>query len=321
MSFHFKDIQDAYMRIRPYVRQTLLEESYYLKGQRRNVFFKLESLQKVKSFKIRGAFNRMLCLTEKEKTLGVTTISSGNHGISVSYAASVLDIEKAVIIVPETTPQSKIDKIKYYGADVRLMGKDYDEAHALGEAYIIENELINIDSYDRDELVYAGQGTIAVEILEQNSEIDTIVVPIGGGGLITGVAVAAKAMKPDIRVIGVQTEACPAMIQSYSDGICHAEYPSDPSLCDALIGGIGSLSYEMAHHYVDEFLAVSEESIGKAVSFMAKKEKLILEPGSATTAAAIMEHGERIRGKNVALVISGANIDGDLLTKLLHKYP
>ena len=321
MSFHFKDIQDAYTRIRPYVRQTLLEESYYLKGQRRNVFFKMESLQKVKSFKIRGAFNRMLCLTEKEKNLGVTTISSGNHGISVSYAASVLGIEKAVIIVPETTPQSKIDKIKYYGADVRLMGKDYDEAHALGESYILENELINIDPYDRDEMVYAGQGTITMEILEQNSEVDTIVVPIGGGGLITGIAVAAKAMKPDIRVIGVQTEACPAMIRSYADGVCYAEYPNRPSLCDALIGGIGSLSYEMAHLYVDEFLTVSEESIGKAVSFMAKKEKLVLEPGSATTVAAIMEHGEEIRGKNLALVISGANIDGDLLTKLLHKYP
>lgn len=201
-----------------------------------------------------------------------------------------------------------------------LMGNSYDEAHALGMTYIEENGLTFIDAYYSDPKIYAGQGTIAIEILEQQPDIDTIVVPIGGGGLITGIAVAAKSIKPDIRIIGVQTEACPAMINSYRDNTFYEEYPSEESLCDSLIGGIGKLSYEMARDYVDEFLIVSEESVAKAVSFMAKEEKYIVEAGSCTTIAAIMEHREKIGGQNIALVLSGGNIDSKRLTSILVKY-
>lgn len=320
MSFNYNDVKNAYERIKNYVRKTPLEESYYLGEEDRKYFFKLESFQRVKSFKIRGALNKMMTLTEAEKERGVATVSSGNHGSSVSYAASILEIKNAKVIVPKSTPQSKIDKIKYFGADVLLMGKNYDEAHSLGMAYIEENGMTYIDAYYSDPKIYAGQGTIAIEILEQNKDIDTIVVPIGGGGLITGIAVAAKAIKPSIRVIGVQTEACPAMINSYRDNTFYEEYPSEESLCDALVGGIGKLSYEMAKDYVDDFLVVTEESIAKAVSFMAKEEKYIVEAGSCTTVAAIMEQRERIGGQNIALVLSGGNIDGKILTSILEKY-
>ena len=148
-------------------------------------------MQRAKSFKIRGAMNKMLTLTEEEKQKGVATISSGNHGSSVSYAASLLGISNAKVIVPETTPKSKVDKIKYFGADVMLMGSNYDEAHALGMKFIEEKGMTYIDAYYDDPKIYGGQGTIAIEILEQNPDIDTIVVPIGGGGLSTGIAVAA----------------------------------------------------------------------------------------------------------------------------------
>lgn len=214
MSFSFKDVKDAYERIKNYVRKTPLEESYYLGDGTRKYFYKLESFQRAKSFKIRGALNKMMTLTEEEKERGIATVSSGNHGSSVSYAASILGIKNSKIIVPQSTPQSKIDKIKYFGAEVMLMGKNYDEAHTFGMTYIKENGLTYIDAYYSDPHIYAGQGTIAIEVLEQNEDIDTIVVPIGGGGLITGIAVAAKAIKPDVRIIGVQTEACPAMINS-----------------------------------------------------------------------------------------------------------
>lgn len=317
MRFNYNEVKDAYARIKDHVRKTPLEQSFYLGDGEREYFFKLESFQKVKSVKIRGALNKMMTLTPEEIQRGVATISSGNHGSSVSYAASLLGIKNAKVIVPETTPQSKVDKIKYFGSEVMLMGKNYDEAHALGMKYIEEHGMTYIDAYYDDPKIYGGQGTIAIEILEQNPDIDTIVVPIGGGGLITGIAVAAKAIKPDIRIVGVQTEACPAMIKSYEDGVFYEEYPCEDSLCDSLIGGIGALSYEMAKDYVDDFIAVSEETIAKAVSFMAREEKYIVEAGSCTTVAAVMDFRERIGGRNIALVLSGGNIDGAVLYDLM----
>lgn len=318
--FNAEEVKKAYERIRPYIRRTPLEESFYLGKDNRRYFFKLESFQRVKSFKIRGALNKMLTLTEEEIQRGVATISSGNHGSSVSYAASLLGIKNAKVIVPQTTPQSKVDKIRYFGAEVMLMGKDYDEAHRLGMEYITSRKMTYIDAYYDDPKIYGGQGTVAIEILEQNPDVDTIVVPIGGGGLITGIAVAAKSIKPDVRIVGVQTEACPAMVKAYEDGVFYEEYPCEGSICDSLIGGIGALSYEMAKNYVDDFLVVSEESIGRAVSFMAREEKYIVEAGSCTTVAAVMDVPERIGGKNIALVLSGGNIDGELLYTLMGKY-
>lgn len=317
MSFDYNEVKAAYERIRKYIRKTPLEQSFYLGDGKREYFFKLESFQKAKSFKIRGALNKMMTLSPEEIEKGVATISSGNHGSSVSYAASLLGIKNAKVIVPETTPQSKVDKIRYFGSDVLLMGKNYDEAHAMGMKYINENGMTYIDAYYDDPKIYGGQGTIAIEILEQNPDIDTIVVPIGGGGLITGIAVAAKAIRPDIRIVGVQTEACPAMIKSYEDGVFYEEYPCEESLCDSLIGGIGALSYEIAKDYVDDFIAVSEDTIAKAVNFMAREEKYIVEAGSCTTVAAVMDFRERIGGKNIALVLSGGNIDGAVLYDLM----
>ena len=319
-NFTYKEVEAAYERIKGYVRETPLEESYYLCDNDRKYYFKLESMQRAKSFKIRGAMNKILTLSEEERRRGVATISSGNHGSSVAYAASLLGIENAKVIVPKITPQSKVDKIKYFGADVLLMGNNYDEAHHQGMRYINQHQMTYIDAYYDDYKIYGGQGTIAIEILEQNPEVDTIVVPIGGGGLITGISVMAKHLKPSIRIVGVQTEACPAMIKAYEDDLFYDEYPCEESLCDSLVGGIGALSYVMAKDYVDDFIMVSEESIGKAVSFMAKDEKYIVEAGSCTTVAAVMDYRERIGGKNIALVLSGGNIDGELLTNLLNRY-
>ena len=319
-TFTAQEVNDAYERIKDYVYKTPLEESLYLGTDEQKYYFKLESAQTVKSFKIRGALNKMSTLTEEERQKGVATISSGNHGASVSYAAKLLGIENAKVIVPETTPQAKVDKIKYYGADVMLMGSGYDEAHAMGMAYIEQNGMTYIDAYYDDPKIYGGQGTIAIEILDQNPDIDTMVVPIGGGGLITGIAVAAKAIKPDIRIIGVQTEACPAMIRAYEDNVFYEEYPTTgDTVCDALVGGIGKLSYELLKDYADDLIEVKEGTIRKAVKHMIKEEKFIVEGASASTVAAVMDHRERVGGKNIALVMSGGNIDGDLMVKLLNE--
>ena len=317
--FTFDDVRAACDAIRPFVPVTPLVQSYCLGDAEQTFFFKLESLQRAKSFKIRGALNKMLSLTPEERERGVGAVSSGNHGSSVSYAASLLGIEKAVVIVPETTPTSKVEKIRHFGGEAKLMGQNYDEAHALGMAYIEANGLTNIDSCHEDVYVYAGQGTVAVEILEQNPDIDMIVVPIGGGGIATGVALAAKTLKPGIRVIGVQTAACPAMIASYRDGVCYEEYPTEPSVCDALVGGVGIRAYEMLKEYMDEILPVSESYIRKATAMMIGQEKLVVETSSAITAAAVMEYPERINGKNVALIMTGGNIDADRIAQLLEE--
>ena len=313
----FNDIIKARETIRPYVRQTPLEQSFFLGDEEHRFYFKLESLQRARSFKIRGAVNKMLSLTAEERARGVAAVSSGNHGSSVAYAAQLLGIEKAVIIVPECTPQSKIEKIRYFGGEVHLMGANYDEAHAQGMAYIRRQGLTNIDSCHDDILVYAGQGTIALEILEQQPDIDTIVVPIGGGGIATGVALAAKTVNPAIRVYGVQTEACPAMVASIADGVCYEEYPIGPTLCDALVGGVGALSYEMLPELLDGILVVKEETVRRAAAFLLTEEKFVIEAGSATTVAAVWDYPEKFTGKKTALILTGGNIDGETIRKVL----
>lgn len=321
MSFGYEEIRAAYDRIKPYIRKTPLETSMHLSTEERKYAFKLEPFQTVKSFKIRGAMSKMTTLTEEERQRGVATISSGNHGASVSYAASVLGIEKAQIIVPATTPQAKVDKIRYYGGEALLMGKNYDEAHAMGMAHIESNGMTFIDAYYDDPKIYAGQGTIGIELLEQDPDIDTVVVPIGGGGLITGIATAVKAIKPDIRVIGVQTEACPAMIKAFEDKVFYEEYPvTGDTVCDALVGGIGKLSYEILEPLVDDIIEVKEETIKKAIVHMALNEKFIVEGAGAAALAAVMDEPERVGGKNIAMVVSGGNIDSELFCGLLAEF-
>lgn len=317
--FSFDDVKKAHERISDKIYRTPLEKSIYLSDDKTNFFFKLESLQSVKSFKIRGALSKMTTLTEEEKKKGLVAISSGNHGVAVSYAATTLGIEKVEIIVPKNTPKSKVEKIKYFGGKVILEGDNYDEAHIFGDEYIKKNNMILIDSYYEDELIYAGQGTIAIEIFEQNPSIDTILIPIGGGGMVSGISLAAKAINPDVKIIGVQPEACPAMKKAMEDNIFYETYPTEPSICEALVGGIGKLAFEMAEEYIDEVVLVSEANIRKAVAHMIKKEKFVVEPSSAITAAAIYENPERNWGKNVALIMSGGNIDENLMIEILNE--
>lgn len=317
-TFTAQDVQEAYERIKSYIYQTPLEHSMYLSEENSDIYLKMESLQSTKSFKIRGCLNKMLSLSKEEKQKGVITVSSGNHGICVAYGAKLLGIEKAIIIVPETTPQSKVDKIRYFGGQVMFMGENYDGAHIEGMKYVNEHKMTFIDSYYDDPLVYAGQGTMAIEILKQNPQIDTILTPIGGGGMLTGVAVAAKAIKPEIRVIGVHTAACPALIKSYNENIFYEECESEPSMCDALVGGIGKLCYEMAKDVVDDLIEVQEATIEKALVHMINKEKFIVEPASAVCVAAMMEHRQRIGGHHIALVMSGGNINEKLMLKCLN---
>lgn len=319
-SLNLKMIEDARERIKNYIVNTPLIKSTYLTNNDKNVYYKLENTQEVRAFKIRGALNKMLSLSPSEKEIGVATISSGNHGISVALGAQLLGIKNALIIVPKNTSKAKLNKIKYFGGSIVLLGNNYDEAHLLGMEYIKDKNLTFIDSYFDDEIVYAGQGTIALEILEKNKNIDTILAPIGGGGLISGIAIAAKSLNKNIKVYGVQTEACPAMKASLDDNICYEKYDTKESVCESLVGGIGPLSFEICKDYVDDILIVSEEEIKSATAFMGLQELIIVEPSSATVVAAYEKYKDQLFGKNTALVISGGNPHAKLILDIFNEY-
>ena len=317
MSFSYEEVKQAYERIRPYIRKTPLEQSFYLGDEIRNYFFKLESCQRAKSFKIRGALNKMMTLTDEEKQKGVATISSGNHGSSVSYAASLLGIENAKIIVPETTPKSKVDKIKYFGAEVMLMGKNYDEAHARGMAYIEEHGMTYIDAYYDDPKIYGGQGTIAIELLEQNPDLDTIVVPIGGGGLASGVASAVKMLHPNVRVIGVQAAGAAGMKASIEAGHV-VSLDTAKTIADGIaVKKPGDLTFALCQQYVDEIVTVSEDEIAAAILALMENQKLVAEGAGATPVAAALFGKLPLAGKKTVCLISGGNIDVNILSRVI----
>lgn len=319
MPITYKDVLEARERIGEKAYVTPLDESIYLSQNNTNIYLKLENQQKMKCAKLRGALSKLTNLKPEELEKGVAAISSGNHGAAVSYASNLLGIKNVTIYIPKPTPESKIEKIQYYGAKVIKVGKNYDEAHKIGLEKIKNSDNIFIDPCS-DEVVIAGQGTIGLEILEQEPSIDTILVPIGGGGIITGISIAAKYIKPDIKIVGLQTAACPAMVKSLKENKFYETFPTKPSICDALVGGVGYIPYKMAKNCIDEIILVDEDDIGRAVSFLIRKEKIISEPAGAIGVAAVMKNYHAFKGKNVAIVITGGNIDENLMIKLLNKY-
>ena len=322
MARHFtgEDVRAAYERISGRVRRTPLEDSIYLSDDERTYRFKLESQQLGKSFKIRGALNALMQLTPAQLSRGVGTVSTGNQAIAVAYAAQVLGIENCVVIVPYGTTRIKLDRIRYYGARVMIMGGTYDEALTLGLNYIDRNELFYVDPGSYDPNVYAGQGTVGYEIALLHPKVDTIVVPVGSGGLITGVALGAREIRPDMRIVGVQTAACPSMYQSLKDRVCYTSYPIDEdTICDDVVGGAGRIAFEMLPNLVDQWIVVDEEDIRSALRFMVEREQCVVEGGSAMVVAAAREYPDLVGGTNVALVISGGNVDGTQLARVLNE--
>lgn len=310
------DIYAARERIKNYTYRTPFEKSYYLSdlilGE---VFLKLECQQVMKAYKVRGAFNKLMSLTYEEREAGIITASSGNHGACVSYAAKVLGIDKVDVYVPRSTPEIKKAKIRRYGANLIVKGADYDAAYALAKDISRENKMTWVDSCS-DPAVIAGQGTIGLEMMEQFPGMDIILVPIGGGGMITGISVLAKSINPDIKVIGVQTEACPAMLLSMKDNIFYESYPTKPSVCEALVGGVGEIPFKMSKGCIDDVLLVKEDTIKRSVLKLIAEDKVLAEPSAVVGVALLLEQGHRFQGKKVGVVISGDNIDFEFLSDL-----
>jgi len=316
-----EDVQSAKQRIDPIVFRTPFVESPELTERAgASVFLKLEGLQPTGSFKIRGAANRMLTLTAEEKARGVVAVSTGNHGLAVAYVASKLDL-RAVICLSEGVPSNKVNALEDLGAEIVIRGASYDEALAHACSLEMQRGLTMIHPFD-DPFIIAGQGTIGLELLEDLPAIETAVVPLSGGGLISGIALALKSAKPGVRVVGVSMDRAPVMVHSLRAGKV-IEMKEEETLADALVGGIGPINrytFRMCQETVDETVLVSEEEIAEAMAFALVKHHVAVEGGGAVGIAALLHGKVQGLGQTVAVVISGGNVDPSLLLDVTKRY-
>jgi threonine dehydratase len=278
-----------------------------------HLWLKFENLQFTSSFKERGALNRLSALSAAERERGVVAMSAGNHALGVAYHAKRLGIP-ASIVMPEGTPMVKIENTKRHGANVIISGKTLEEAGKYAREYGSERGLTMIHPYD-DPLIIAGQGTIAFEMLRAAPEIETLVVPIGGGGLISGMAIAAKSVKPDIRIIGVQARLYPSMYNAIKGE--HLPMRGDTLAEGIAVKAPGQITTDIVRHLVDDIILVSDDEMERAVSMLINIEKTVAEGAGAAGLAAVMAAPERFRGANVGLVLSGGNIDTRLIASVL----
>jgi len=316
-----RDLYVAQARIAPLVRKTPLVSSPALaKLSRSEITLKLENLQETGSFKPRGAANKLLSLNPEARKRGVITVSSGNHGRAVAYVAHRLGL-RALVFLAGNVPANKRDAIQKLGAQVIVRGRTYEEASK--EAYrLVEKEGLEMIHPYNDPVVIAGQGTIGLELLEEFSYLDTVVIPLSGGGLLGGIALALKSADPGIHVVGVSMEQGPAMVESLRAGRV-VEVEETPSLADALAGNIHPCDYTfpLVQKTIDETVLVSEEEIASAMNFALEEHHLVVEGGGAVGLAALISGKVKNLGKHVAVVISGGNVDMSVLLEVAREHP
>jgi threonine dehydratase len=310
------DVRRAQEPVARHLRPTPLRRSYAVPG-REDVLLKLECWQPTGSFKVRGALARMSLLTAEEKRRGIVTASAGNHALGVAFAARALGGMRATVFVPTTAPRAKVDKLRTFAVEVREVGADYDEAHAAADEECARTGAVYVHAYD-DPRTAAGQGTIGLELMAERPDVGTVVVPIGGGGLVTAIAVACKAIDPTVRVVGVQPDASPAFRESVRQGRALLEYPAGPTLADGIAGGIGAIVFAN-RALVDEDVLVSEDEIADAMAALVAQDQVIAEASGAVGIAALRAGRVRaVAGRPVAVVISGANVDARVLARVLN---
>lgn len=307
-----QDIMEARERIMGAAHETPMDKSstFAEKAGVENVAFKMENLQKTGAFKIRGAYNKISRLSEDEKNRGVIAASSGNHAQGVALAAQQLDVD-AKIVMPEGTAKSKIEATKGYGAEIVLAGQEYEEAYKQAKELKEQQELTFVHPYN-DEDVIAGQGTLGLEMMEQFPELDTVLVAIGGGGLISGIATAVKARNPDAKVIGVQTEGCGSAKQTLNNDEVYERDSVDTVAKGIATRSVGELPAKHMRELVDEVVYVSDRETEAAQALLAERQKVMVEPAGAVAAAALLfqeEHDLGLENDNVAVPLCGANVD------------
>ncbi len=312
-------IKQAHNRIKNIIHKTPFAYAPLLSDMSGySVYLKKENLQVTGAFKLRGAFNRIASLVESGSKDGVVAASAGNHAQGVAYSAKHFGID-ATIVMPESTPLTKVQGVKALGASVILHGSNYDEAYAFAIDYAKEQNKDFVHPFTDDEVI-AGQGTISLEMLDEVTNLDAVVVPVGGGGLISGISTAIKAINPSIKVIGVSSLGAPAMKNSYE-----AKKPLDTLSVRTIADGIAvrdtspvTLEYILAN--VDEFIGVCEDEIASAILFLLERQKLLVEGAGAVGVAALM-HGkiDMPKGSKIGIVLSGGNIDVTMLSLIIEK--
>jgi threonine dehydratase len=312
----FSDIEAAAARLAGHIQDTPCVESQVLSeltGAR--VFLKFENLQFTGSFKERGALNRLAGLSEEQRARGVIAVSAGNHAQGVAWHARRLGIP-ATIVMPRFTPAVKIARTRAFGAEVVLHGERFDDAYAKGAELAAERRLTMIDPFD-DDAVIAGQGTIGIEMLHAHPELDELVVSVGGGGLIGGIAVAAKHLKPGIRITGVQSERF-ALVYDAIKGGSHPVGAA--SIADGIaVNRLGERSLPIVRRHVDDMVLVDEGEIERAILMLLEIEKTVVEGAGAAGLGALLQEPERFRGRCVGLVLCGGNIDPLLLASIIER--
>ena len=308
------DIQAAAARLQGQVLDTPCVESRTLSQVTgAQVFLKMENLQFTASFKERGACNKLVQLSNEERARGVVAMSAGNHAQGVAFHAQRLGI-RAVIVMPRFTPGVKVARTRGFGAEVILHGDTLDAASEHARALAREQGLTFVHPFD-DEAIMAGQGTLALEMLAEQPDLDTLVVPIGGGGLISGVATAAKALKAGIRVVGVQTARFPGAVNAIT-GSAHAQGAS--TIAEGIaVSSPGAQCLPLIRQHVDELLLVDEGDIEQAIVMLLEIEKTLSEGAGAAALAALLRYPEQFKGRKVGLVLSGGNIDPMLLAAII----
>ena len=313
------DIEQARVRIGGVVKNTpCLASGTFSRELGVHLHFKYETLQLTGSFKVRGAYNKISSLPRQEVERGVITASAGNHAQGVAFSASQAGVP-STIVMPRTTPLIKIENTRRLGGRVVLAGEIFDEAYEEARRLEAEQGLAFIHPFE-DEQVMAGQGTIGLEILEQTPEAEVVVVPIGGGGLISGIATAVKERQPSVRIYGVQTEAAPAMAESFRAGLV-VTAPAVRSVADGIaVKRPGERSFEYVRRYVDDVVTVSEEEIRAAIIRLLESGKAVTEGAAAAAFAAVAGgHLADLAGRHVVVVLSGANIDVALLARIIER--
>ncbi len=304
-------------RIASYIRETPLDYSpYFSELTGANVYLKLENLQHTGSFKLRGAFNKLLSLSEEDRAAGGVAASSGNHGAAIAYAMNALGIS-GTIFVPEQTSPTKVDAIKRAGGDVRFFGTDGLDTETHAREYAGQHGMVYLSPYN-DLDVIAGQGTCGVEIVKQLSNVDAIFIAVGGGGLISGVGSFLKSVNPSLTVVACQPAASAVMTESVRAGKI-LDLPSDPTLSDGTAGGIeaDAITFDICREITDEFVVVSEEQIAEAMRGFIDSHHMLIEGAAGVAIAGLLASGHKYKGKNVVVIICGGNISRETLKKVI----
>lgn len=315
---NLEDVKQAQERLNGTVHTTELAHSKTFSAiSGANIYLKMENLQKTGSFKVRGAYNKITKLCSSTKLSTVVASSAGNHAQGVAYAAAEKGLN-AVIVMPKSTPIAKVSATQNYGAEVVLYGDCYDDAYNMAMQIVKERNATFIHPFDDDDVI-AGQGTIGIELLNALPELDVVIVPAGGGGLLAGVAYVLKQLKPTIRVVGVQAEKANAIVKSFKDKKLSGS-KSIFTIADGIaVKNPGKITFDYISKYVDEMQTVTDDEIASTIIQLIERTKMIVEPAGATSLALALSGKFNMAGKNVACVLSGGNIDVGFINKIIEK--